>query len=102
MSELLTQLSSIPLPALTVLIALCGGMLLLILLSGVITSRRNRNLQRYRSTDEGLNDRLNYSSIIEDGIILCKSGALMAAWRYRAADAEDHIKRLFDQSLGDA
>lgn len=79
-------MKAIPLSSLALLFAVCGIALLLVLLSGVIRASR-KNLKRYRSTGESVADLLNYSSLIEDGIILCKNGALLAGWIYQAQDA---------------
>lgn len=47
---------------------------------------RGQRLSAYRSKQPGVNDLLNYASIVDDGIIACKSGALMAAWIYTGDD----------------
>ncbi|MBX2812959.1 MAG: conjugal transfer protein TrbE [Myxococcales bacterium] len=44
-------------------------------------------LRSYRSEGPGFADLLSYASMIADGIIVHKNGALSAAWRYRAPDA---------------
>lgn len=43
-------------------------------------------LLEYRTKEEGLADRLNYAAMIDNGIMLCKDGALMAAWYFRGQD----------------
>lgn len=43
-------------------------------------------LKRYRSKAQGLPDLLNYAAVIDDGVILLKSGALMASWGYIGPD----------------
>lgn len=48
---------------------------------------KHLNLKKNRSTQAGLCDFLNYSAIIEDGIILNKDGSLMAGWIYKAPDS---------------
>ena len=45
-----------------------------------------RNLKRFRSKNAGVADLLNYATMVDDGIIACKSGALMAAWVYTGKD----------------
>ena len=45
-----------------------------------------QKLQRYRSKKAGVCDLLNYSLLADNGIIACKSGALMAAWTYTGHD----------------
>jgi type IV secretion system protein VirB4 len=41
-----------------------------------------------RKADMGFCDLLLYDSLVEDGVIIGKNGALMAAWRYEGPDAE--------------
>jgi type IV secretion system protein TrbE len=48
--------------------------------------RALQNLKRYRGKDESFTDMLNYAALVDDGVVVCKSGALMAAWRYRGED----------------
>ena len=43
-------------------------------------------LLEYRTKEEGLADRLNYAAMIDNGIMLCKDGALMASWYFRGQD----------------
>ena len=43
-------------------------------------------LDRYRSKDTGFADLLVYAAVVEDGIIVGKNGALMAAWQFCGAD----------------
>ena len=43
-------------------------------------------LKRHRSRAAGVADLLNYACMVDDGIIACKSGALMAAWIYAGED----------------
>ncbi len=45
------------------------------------------NLKKYRKKEQGLADLLNYAAVIEDGIVLLKSGALMASWEYIGSDS---------------
>ena len=40
----------------------------------------------YRSKKPGLADLLNYAAVIDDGVVLCKDGTLLAGWFYRGAD----------------
>ena len=44
------------------------------------------NLNEYRTIEEGLADRLNYDSMIENGVMLNKDGSLMASWYFRGPD----------------
>lgn len=41
---------------------------------------------KYRHTDKGLPDLLNYAAVVDDGIIATKDGSLLAGWFYRGAD----------------
>lgn len=43
-------------------------------------------LKRHRSRQAGVSDLLNYGAVIENGIIACKNGSLMAAWMYTSSD----------------
>ena len=43
-------------------------------------------LTEYRTKEEGLADRLNYAAMIDDGVMLCKDGSLMACWSFRGQD----------------
>ena len=44
-------------------------------------------LDRHRSKDSGFVDLLIYASVVDDGVIVGKNGALMAAWEFQGADA---------------
>ncbi|WP_432737294.1 conjugal transfer protein TrbE [Maridesulfovibrio sp. FT414] len=44
------------------------------------------NIKDYRHTPKGLPDLLPYAAMIENGIILCKDGSLMAGWKFRSQD----------------
>lgn len=43
-------------------------------------------LKRHHSPAPGLADLLNYAAVVADGVIVCKSGAFLAGWRYRGDD----------------
>ncbi|WP_415713351.1 conjugal transfer protein TrbE [Maridesulfovibrio sp.] len=43
-------------------------------------------LKDYRDQAKGLPDLLPYAAMVENGIILCKDGSLMAGWQFRAQD----------------
>jgi type IV secretion system protein VirB4 len=47
-----------------------------------------KNLAPYRQTKPGFVDLLNYSAVIDDGIIVNKNGSFMAGWKYAGADDE--------------
>lgn len=44
------------------------------------------NLAEYRTRDVGLADRLVYAALVDDGVMLCKDGALLAGWYFRGPD----------------
>jgi type IV secretory pathway VirB4 component len=66
--------------------AIMGVTLVLILAMRLWVVDQETKLSRHRSKDAGLADLLNYAAEVEDGVIVCKSGALMAAWLYRGND----------------
>ena len=45
-----------------------------------------KRLRKYRRKVQGLSDLLNYAAVIDDGVVLLKSGALMASWGYTGPD----------------
>lgn len=64
-----------------------GGLLLFVMLIRRIREVGDlQKLQRYRSKKAGVCDLLNYSLLADNGVIACKSGALMAAWTYTGHD----------------
>jgi type IV secretion/conjugal transfer VirB4 family ATPase len=70
----------------TIAIAGLGILMALILYSRIRAVNNELELKKHRSTQAGLIDLLNYAAVIENGIILCKNGALMAAWLYTGDD----------------
>jgi type IV secretion/conjugal transfer VirB4 family ATPase len=71
---------------LSILMAMSGAALLLILFAQLVRLDQHRKLTRHRAGDAGLADLLNYASMIDDGIIVGKNGSLMAAWLYQGDD----------------
>ena len=64
-----------------------GGTILLFILYGRIRSVDNElKLKKHRSKDAGLSDLLNYAAMVDDGVIVCKSGSFMASWLYKGDD----------------
>ena len=63
------------------------GMVLIVAL-GIVWRHANNHLKlkKHRSQAAGLADLLNYAAVVDDGIIVGKNGAFMAAWFYRGAD----------------
>ena len=43
-------------------------------------------LRQHRSIDAGLADLLNYAAMVDDGVIVGKNGAFLAAWSYQGDD----------------
>ena len=72
--------------ALTVLIAVLGLVLLLMLIQRVREADAQVTVKKHRSQDAGLSDLLIYAAMVEDGVIVGKNGSLMAAWLYRGDD----------------
>ncbi len=82
-------------------ISLLGLLLFFLLVRGIKQANETRTLKRHRSKQAGVADLLNYGSMIDDGIILCKNGSLMAAYVYAGKDKESHTERQqeFDAEL---
>ena len=86
---------------LIIAISLLGLLLFALLIRGIKQANEARTLKRHRSKQAGVADLLNYGSMIDDGIILCKNGSLMAAYVYAGKDKESHTERQqeFDAEL---
>ncbi|MEP6606484.1 MAG: conjugal transfer protein TrbE, partial [Nitrosospira sp.] len=61
-------------------------MLLAVLYSRIHAVNHARALENHRKTDAALADLLVYAAMVDDGVIVGKNGAFMAAWRYRGED----------------
>lgn len=72
--------------ALPIGIALAGLALFVVLVVGIRQAADTVKLHRHRSREAGMADLLTYASVVEDGIVVCKSGALMATWIYAGDD----------------
>ena len=59
-----------------------------------------KSLRQYKSKGPGVADLLNYAAVIEDGIIVCKSGAFMASWLYSGDDLANATEEECDQIAG--
>ena len=70
----------------TVLIAAISAILVVLMLDRIRALDATLTLKRHRSTAAGVADLLNYAAMVDDGVIVCKNGAFMAAWMYRGAD----------------
>ena len=67
-------------PAITILIAIVGALLLLILFVRIREAEKEFKLDKHRTKETGFADLLIYAAVVEDGVIVGKNGALMAAW----------------------
>ncbi len=74
--------------AIILIIATLGVAMVLLLCSRIMNVDKNKSLNNHRSKAEGFNDLLGYASVVSNGVVLCKSGALMASWLYRGDDSE--------------
>ena len=69
-----------------VLTASLGAVLLLWLFLRIRAVDAELRLKRHRCRDAGLADLLNYAAMVDDGVIVGKNGAFLAAWLYKGAD----------------
>ena len=67
-------------------IALLGGALLLLLVARLRAVDAELKLKKHRSKEAGLADLLIYAAVVDDGVIVGKNGAFMAAWLYEGDD----------------
>ncbi len=63
-----------------------GIIMLGILINVIYVADKNRALSKHRSKDASVADLINYAAVIDDGVIVGKNGALMAAWLYQGDD----------------
>ena len=87
-------------------IAAAGFLAFLVWIRLIREAGKLRNLKRFRSANAGVADLLNYAAMVDDGVIACKSGALMAAWFYTGTDnaqmtedERDHVSILLNRAL---
>jgi type IV secretion/conjugal transfer VirB4 family ATPase len=73
-------------PLITGLFATAGALALGILYGQAWISSSDKRTKRWRSQEAGFVDMLNYAAVVDDGVIVCKNGAFMAAWSYEAGD----------------
>jgi type IV secretion system protein VirB4 len=76
------------LTGLVVGVAVTGLVLCFLLWLQVREVSQVSSLKRHRSKQAGLADLLNYAAVVEDGVVICKNGGLLAAWSYQGADNE--------------
>jgi len=67
-------------------VSVCAFLLLVVLSMIIFSAKQRTHLNRYRSKAKGMVDLLNFSHVIDDGVVLGKNGALMAAWIFEGAD----------------
>ncbi len=67
-------------------IAILGAVLVLILYGRIQVVGAQSRLKKHRSRKEGFADLLNYAAEVDNGVIVCKNGAFMAAWLYQGDD----------------
>lgn len=72
--------------SITILIACCGAVLLLMLFVRIRNANKELRLDKHRSKEMGFADLLVYAAVVEDGVIVGKNGALMAAWIFCGDD----------------
>jgi type IV secretion/conjugal transfer VirB4 family ATPase len=72
--------------AITITIAVVGSILIFMLFARIRSVSADMKLKKHRSTQAGLNDLLNYAAVVDDGVIVCKSGAFTAAFLYKGDD----------------
>ena len=72
--------------AITILIAICGAALLLLLFIRIRETGNELKLDQHRSNAMGFADLLVYAAVVEDGVIVGKNGSLMAAWVFCGGD----------------
>jgi type IV secretion system protein VirB4 len=80
-------------PAIVIVFALAGVALLAMLAATVARPgntrwRKTHPHDFYPANAESFSDLLQFSSVIEDGIIYCKNGSLLAGWRFRGKDVD--------------
>lgn len=68
------------------IVPMLGIAFLAMLASMLVQARQQLKLRQHQSKEAGAADLLNYAAVVDDGVIVCKDGALMAAWRYRGDD----------------
>lgn len=78
----------------TLLIALTGLTLLGLLFAQVRQENRVYRLKNHRDQHEGFVDLLNYAAVVDEGVIVGKNGAFMAAWIYRAEDSANQTEEV--------
>nr|WP_311527748.1 VirB4 family type IV secretion/conjugal transfer ATPase [uncultured Ralstonia sp.] len=79
-------------------IAATGILLLVILFTRIRAFGAELKLKRHRSRDAALADLLNYAAVVDDGVVICKNGALMAAWLYEGESQDDSTDEMRERA----
>lgn len=72
--------------AIALSIAALGAGLLLWLFARIRAVDAQLQLKKHQSKDAGLADLLNYAALVDDGVLVGKNGAFLAAWLYQGDD----------------
>ncbi len=72
--------------AISIIIAVVGAAMLLVMYARIRSLNGEIVLRRHRRKDAGFADLLNYAAVVDDGVIVGKNGAFMAAWLYQGDD----------------
>lgn len=80
-------------PALIAAISILGILLVAILAKLIISQTQNQKLNKHRSKQMGFADLLIHAAVVENGVIVGKNGALMAAWKFRGLDTTSSTER---------
>lgn len=67
-------------------LVVCAGLLFLMLFKQLRSTGELTKLKQWRSQAAGTADLLNYATVVDDGIVACKNGALLAGWVYKGSD----------------
>lgn len=70
----------------TAMCSVTGVSLLGVLLFQARENAKKHQLKRHRDKSAGFVDLLNYASLVDDGVLIGKNGAFMAAWLYQGDD----------------
>jgi type IV secretion system protein VirB4 len=69
-----------------IVIAVLGVLMLALLYSLIRSVNDEVGLKKHRSKTAGFADLLNYAAVVDEGVIVGKNGAFMAAWLYQGDD----------------
>lgn len=70
----------------SIAIAAIGAVMLFLLFARIRSANGQLELKKHRSREAGFADLLNYAAMVDDGVIVGKNGAFMAAWMYQGED----------------